>query len=51
MFLVTGLQKLKNNDAASTDAWEVLKMACSGGALAMGLTDCDALTPGKRRIW
>lgn len=48
MFLVTGLQKLKNNDAASTDAWEVLKMACSGGALAMGLTDCDALTPGKQ---
>ena len=48
MFLVTGLQKLKNNDAASTDAWEVLKMACSGGALAMGLTNCDALTPGKQ---
>ena len=48
MFLVTGLQKLKNRDAASTDAWKVLKMACCDGALAMGLTDCDSLLPGKQ---
>lgn len=48
MFLVTALQKYRENDAAAFPAFDVLKMACSGGALAMGLTDCDVLAPGKK---
>lgn len=48
MFLVTGLQKLMNNDAAACSADSVLKMAISGGALAMGLNDCDCLKVGKK---
>lgn len=48
MFLVAALQKYLENDAAAFPASEVLKMACSGGALAMGLTDCDVLAAGKK---
>lgn len=48
MFLVTALQKYREEDAAAFPAFDVLKMACSGGALAMGLTDCDVLAPGKK---
>lgn len=47
MFLTTGLQKLKNKDSASMPAGEVLWMAASGGAKAMGLNDCDSLAAGK----
>lgn len=47
MFLVTGLSKLKNMDASSVDAKEVLKMATVNGARAMGLNDCDYLAEGK----
>ena len=48
MFLVTGLAKLRENDASAVDAAEVLKMAAVGGAHAMGLTDCDSLKNGKK---
>lgn len=48
MFLVAGLQKVKEEDAAACPAFEVLEMATKGGALAMGLTDCDVLTIGKK---
>lgn len=48
MFLVTGLQKLQEKDAAACDADSVLQMAVKGGALAMGLTDCDCLAEGKK---
>ena len=48
MFLVTGLSKLKENDASACDAMEVLKMATVNGALAMGLNDCDILSSGKK---
>lgn len=48
MYLVTALQKMTLKDAAACDAGEVLKMACVGGARAMGLTDCDAIAPGKQ---
>ncbi|MCR5656205.1 MAG: amidohydrolase [Butyrivibrio sp.] len=48
MFLVTGLAKLRENDAASVDATEVLKMATVNGARAMGLNDCDVLEEGKQ---
>lgn len=47
MFLVTGLQKLKNMDAEAVGAKEVLKMATVNGAHAMGLKDCDTLSVGK----
>jgi 5-methylthioadenosine/S-adenosylhomocysteine deaminase len=48
MFLCTSMQKLRYNDAAAMDGNTVLKMATVGGARAMGLTDCDCLSPGKQ---
>lgn len=48
MFLTTGLAKLKNMDASSVDATEVLKMATVNGSHAMGLNDCDYLAEGKK---
>lgn len=48
MFLVTGLAKLREKNAAAVPATEVLRMACVNGALAMGLPDCDCLAPGKK---
>ena len=47
MFLVTGLQKLKDEDASSVDGNDVLYMATVGGAKAMGLKDSDVLGAGK----
>lgn len=47
MFLVSGLAKVREQDAACVTAEEVLYMATAGGAKAMGLTDCDALAEGK----
>ncbi|MBQ8527559.1 MAG: amidohydrolase [Lachnospiraceae bacterium] len=47
MFLVTGLAKYLNKDAASVDALDVLRMATVNGAKAMGLMDCDVLAEGK----
>ncbi|MCI9079106.1 MAG: amidohydrolase [Lachnospiraceae bacterium] len=47
MFLVTALQKVSIPDASATDANDVLYMAASGGALAMGLKDCNTLEKGK----
>lgn len=47
MFLVTGLAKLKGQDASAVGADQVLKMAACSGARAMGLTDCDTLEAGK----
>ncbi len=47
MFLVTGLAKLREDDASAVDADKVLYMATVGGARAMGLTDCDILEEGK----
>lgn len=48
MFLVTGLGKLREADASVVDAFEVLKMATVGSALAMRLFDCDVLEVGKQ---
>lgn len=48
MFLVTGLAKLKEQNAAAVDAWEVLKMATVGGSKAMNLPDTDVLAEGKQ---
>lgn len=47
MFLVAGLQKVREEDAAACPAFDVLEMATKGGALAMGLKDCDVLAEGK----
>lgn len=48
MYLATVLQKLKLDDAAAMPADIVLGMASKGGALAMGLNDCDTLETGKK---
>lgn len=48
MFLVTGLAKVREKNAAVVDAMDVLKMATVNGARAMGLTDCDVLAEGKK---
>lgn len=48
MFLVTALAKLREQDAAACPAEEVLTMAITGGAAAMGLTDCDCIAEGKQ---
>lgn len=47
MFLVTALQKLREENAAAMDAGAVLQMATAGGAKTLGLPDCDVLAPGK----
>ena len=48
MFLVTGLAKLREHDAAALDAREVLTMATVNGAHAMRLKDCDTLSEGQK---
>lgn len=47
MFLVTGLSKLREQDAAAVDALEVLKMATLNGSRAMYLPETDVLAQGK----
>ncbi len=47
MFLVTGLSKLRQKDAASLDAMRVLRMATVHGARAMRLPKADVLAKGK----
>ena len=47
MFLVTGLSKLREEDAASLDAEQVLHMATVQGAKAMHLNKADVLAKGK----
>ena len=47
MFLVTGLAKLREQDASVVDALAVLKMATVNGAKALALHDADILAKGK----
>ncbi len=47
MFLVTGLAKLREKNAAAVDGLAVLKMATVNGARAMGLIQADVLAAGK----
>ena len=47
MFLVTGLAKVRENNAAAVSADNVLRMATVEGAYAMGLKDADVLAEGK----
>ncbi|MCR5624776.1 MAG: amidohydrolase [Lachnospiraceae bacterium] len=48
MFLVTGFQKIKLEDASACDAIDVLKMATINGAKAMELFDCETLKAGSK---
>lgn len=48
MFLTTGLSKVREMDAESIPADEVLYMATAGGAKAMNLPECDRLSVGKK---
>ena len=48
MYLACVLQKLASGDAAACPAENMLYAACSAGARAMGLPDCDSLAPGKQ---
>lgn len=48
MYLASVLQKIREEDAAAMPADAVLKMAVSGSTLAMGLTDCDSISEGKK---
>lgn len=47
MFLVSALSKLREKDAASLDAMNVLRMATVNGAKAMRLGRADVLAKGK----
>ena len=47
MYLAAVLPKLKYKDAAVMDAADVLKMATTGGALAMGLPECMYVKEGQ----
>lgn len=47
MFLVAGLSNLREMDAASIDAMEILEMATVNGAKAMGLNKADVLAKDK----
>lgn len=47
MFLVAGLSKLREEDAAGLDAVNVLRMATVNGAKAMRLSRADTLAKGK----
>ena len=48
MYLTCVLQKIKNRDAASTDANKILRSATVGSARCMGLDDCDCIDTGKK---
>ena len=48
MYLINILAKLREEDAAAGDPALILSAAVSGGAHAMGLSQCDSITPGKQ---
>ena len=48
MYLDCVLSNVETNNAASVDPFTILKAGTSGGALCMGLTDCDVLDAGKK---
>ncbi len=48
MFLTSALAKVREKDAQCVPAEEILYMAVSVGAHAMGLNDCDSLSVGKK---
>lgn len=48
MYLACIYQKLSLNDASAMNPIEVLKMATTNAALAMGILNCDSLAVGKK---
>lgn len=48
MFLVSGLSKIREQDATSLAAEKVLRMATADGAKVMRLNKCDVLAKGKQ---
>ena len=48
MYLDTVLSNVLTDNAAAVDPFKILKAGTSGGALCMGLKDCDVLAPGKK---
>lgn len=48
MYLDTVLSNVETHNAAAVDPFKILKAATSGGALCMGLNDCDVLAEGKQ---
>lgn len=48
MYTICATQKLNDNDAASTDANDILKTSTIGSARCMGLTDCDVIDVDKK---
>ena len=48
MYLDCVLSNVETNNAAAVDPFTILKAGTSGGALCMGLTDCDVLDVGKK---
>ncbi|MBR2523693.1 MAG: amidohydrolase [Clostridiales bacterium] len=48
MYLDTVLSNVLTDNAAAVDPFKILKAATTGGALCMGLNDCDVLESGKK---
>lgn len=48
MYLANVMAKLNESEAAAGDPAAILAAAVSGGARAMGLSDCDAICAGKQ---
>ncbi len=48
MYLANVLAKLRDGNAAAGNPAHILSAATSGGALALGLTDCDRIAEGKQ---
>ena len=48
MYLGCVLQKLRTGDAAACPAEDMLRAACCGGAMALGLDDCRCIAPGMQ---
>lgn len=48
MYLANVMAKLNESEAAAGDPTTILAAAVSGGARAMGLDDCDAISTGKQ---
>lgn len=48
MYLTAALQKIKYQDAAALEPYEVLKMATVNGANLLGLSSCNSIAEGKQ---
>ena len=48
MYLDCVLSNVETKNAAAVDPFTILKAGTSGGALCMGITDCDVLDAGKK---